>query len=54
MPKKKATVRAKATPPTKQVDGFYKDYDIEWLRGIGEEHPDYYLVAEFDALKKEK
>lgn len=26
---------------------FYKDYDIKWLRGVPE-HPDYYLVAEYD------
>lgn len=32
--------------------GFYKGYEIKWLREIPE-HPDYYLVAEYDA-KKEK
>ena len=31
--------------------GFFKGYDIEWLRKIPE-HPDFYLVAEFDKLKK--
>ena len=28
--------------------GFYEGYDIRWLRELGEEHPDYYLVAEYD------
>jgi len=33
---------------------FYKSYDIKWLREYPE-HPDYKLVAEYDALKaKEK
>ena len=33
---------------------FYKSYDIKWLREMPE-HPDYKLVAEYDALKaKEK
>lgn len=29
--------------------GFYKSYDIRWLREIPE-HPDFHLVAEHDAL----
>jgi len=28
---------------------FYKSYDIKWLREMPE-HPDYKLVAEYDAL----
>ena len=27
--------------------GIYKGYDIRWLREIPE-HPDFYLVAEYD------
>lgn len=27
--------------------GFYKGYDVEWLRS-DQKHPDYKLVAEFD------
>ncbi len=34
--------------------GFYKGYDIEWLRKLGEEHPDFHLVAEFDNKSKSK
>jgi len=34
-------------------DNFYKSYDIRWLRELPE-HPDYKLVAEFDALKEKK
>ena len=34
-------------------DGFYESYDIRWLRELPE-HPDYKLVAEFDALKEKK
>jgi len=36
-----------------EVVGFYKGYDMRWLKNEPE-HPDYYLVAEFEALKKEK
>jgi hypothetical protein len=28
--------------------GVYQGYDIHALRELGEEHPDFYLVAEFD------
>ena len=31
--------------------GFYKGYDIGWLRK-NEDHPDFNVVAEFDNLKK--
>jgi hypothetical protein len=34
--------------------GFYKGYDIRWLREVGESHPDFYLVAEYDKLQAEK
>ena len=28
--------------------GFYKNYDIRWLKSIGEIHPDFKLVAEYE------
>ena len=34
--------------------GFYGGYDIEWLRELGEEHPDFHLVAEYDEKYPEK
>jgi len=41
--KKKATVKEKPR--------FYKSYDMKWLKkDAGEAHPDYYLVAEYEAL----
>jgi hypothetical protein len=42
MPKKK---KKKEEAP---ADFVYKSYDIRWLKGIGEEHPDFALVAEFE------
>ena len=33
----------------KKIAGFYKGYDIRWLRNEVS-HPDFYLVAEFDSL----
>jgi len=37
-----------------QVDsGMYKGYDIRWLRAEPS-HPDYNLVAEYDAKQKGK
>lgn len=30
--------------------GVFKGYDIRWLREVGEEHPDFGLVAEYDKL----
>ena len=33
--------------------GVYKGYSINWLRKETG-HPDYGLIAEYDALKKEK
>jgi len=35
----------------KQVSGFYKGYVIKWLK-TEPDHPDYYLVAEYEALNK--
>ena len=35
-------------------DGMYKGYDMKWLRGIGEDHPDFELVAEFDSKYGDK
>jgi hypothetical protein len=31
----------------KEPEGWYKGYDIKWLRNEPE-HPDFYLVAEYD------
>lgn len=39
----------KAPEVKKDAPGWYKGYDIKWLRGLGEEHPDFHLVAEYDA-----
>lgn len=30
---------------------YYKGYDMEWLRN-NPEHPDFYLVSEYDKKKK--
>ena len=35
----------------KENTGFYKGYDIEWLRSEKENHSDGYLVDEYDKLK---
>lgn len=43
MAKKKRTKKNELRPR------FYEGYDIEWLRELGEEHPDFNLVAEYDA-----
>jgi len=32
-----------------QADFMYKDYDIKWLKGLGDEHPEFHLVAEYEA-----
>ena len=34
----------------KDISNIYKGYDIKWLRGEPE-HPDFYLVEEFDKKK---
>lgn len=36
-----------------KMSEFYKGYDIRWLRGVGEDHPDFHLVAEFDSKNRE-
>lgn len=33
--------------------GFYKGYDIRWLRDIPE-HPEFHLVAEYENLELKK
>jgi len=35
----------------KIVDGFYKGYDLSWLKE-NPEHPDFYLVAEAEGLEE--
>lgn len=40
--------------PAGEAPGRYKGYDIEWLRSLGEEHPDHHLVAEFDTKNSKK
>lgn len=32
----------------KEIKGFYKGYDVRWLKE-NEDHPDFYLVAEYEA-----
>ncbi len=39
----------KAKETTKKKDRFYKGYEIGWLKEIGPEHPDFNLVAEYEA-----
>lgn len=34
-----------------KIDGFYKGYDIKWLKEIPE-HPAFHLVAEFEKKNK--
>ena len=46
--------KAKTDNKEKVENGFYKGYDVEWLRGLGEEHPDFHLVAEYDAKHSKK
>ena len=49
-----AKKKAKKAKSIKLGDVFYKGYDIKWLRDVPE-HPEFHLVAEYDALKaKEK
>ena len=33
--------------------GFYKGYDVRWLRGEKNNHPDGHLVDEYDQLVEE-
>lgn len=44
--------RTATTEKRNDADGFYKGYDIEWLRANKEEHPDGHLVDEYDNLNK--
>ena len=44
----------KRAPTIKEADGFYKGYDMRWLKDLGEEHPDFYLVAEYEAKQKKE
>ena len=37
---------------TDEKAGFYKNYAVNWLRK-NPDHPKFYLVAEYDSLKKE-
>lgn len=46
---KKKTKKAVVKPEP----GFYKGYDIRWLKGEPS-HPDFELVAEFEAKQKGK
>lgn len=39
-------------PQVKEVRGFYKGYNMEWLKKEVD-HPDYKLVAEYEAQKGE-
>ncbi len=40
---------AKKKAEKKEAPMMYKDYDIRWLKKLGNEHPDYKLVAEYEA-----
>lgn len=31
------------------IAGFYKGYDIRWLKRDAPNHPDFHLVAEYEA-----
>lgn len=46
-------VAVKGKKGEKLVDRFYKGYDVKWLKEIGEEHPDFGLVAEFEKANGE-
>lgn len=48
-------LKNKKKPTDKDLldSGFYKGYDIRWLRNEPS-HPDYYLVAEYDAKYSNK
>ena len=43
---KKGKKKAQVNP------NYYKSYDIKWLRSVKEDHPDGYLVDEYDRKKK--
>ena len=46
----------KVVEKTKDVEapGFYKGYDIRWLRSVKDEHADGYLVDEYDKEQSSK
>lgn len=46
-------VKEVAEEPVKELNGFYKGYDMRWLKGEPQ-HPDYKLVAEYEALKEKE
>ena len=46
-----ADKKEKKEVKVKVKDNFYKGYDMKWLK-TEPSHPDFYLVAEFDALEK--
>lgn len=48
MAKKKQS--ALRRPTSKKAGGpmKFKGYDIKWLKGLGEEHPDFKLVSEYE------
>jgi len=33
---------------SKDPEGFYKGYDIKWLKSVKNEHPDGHLVDEYE------
>jgi hypothetical protein len=48
----KKVKEVKEAEPSK-IHGFYKGYEMKWLKGEPQ-HPDYKLVAEYEALKEKK
>ena len=54
MAKAKAAEIIEEPKATKEPEGFYKGYDINWLRSVKEDHPDGGLVDEYDAKKAKK
>ena len=53
MPRVKKEESVKVEEKSAEIHGFYKGYDIKWLRE-SPSHPDYYLVEEFDSLNQKK
>jgi hypothetical protein len=50
MVKEKKEIKVKE-PKVEVKPNFYKGYSIKWLKKeAGEEHPDYYLVKEYEDL----
>ena len=52
MPKDKE-VKKQPTEADREKAGVYKGYSIDWLRK-NPDHPDYHLVAEFEAKQKKE